>query len=255
MRKFTRVVFVVLLAPAILSLSIGSNASAQAEKPPATSSAAPHDLEGVWFKPAPKDLAPKLDKFGDTIQPPPPPMTPYAQALYDVREKAREAGNPIPDPMVKCAPVGLPRLMARPYPFQVIQTPGQITVVHEGAHTTWIIHMDRQTHPANLKPSWMGDTIGHWEGDTLVTETVGQRSDNLTFENSPITPATRVVQRIRKIDGGRKLEDVYTIEDPKLYTKVWGARVEYLWVPEETVMEYVCEESGRVEDAAAASFH
>jgi hypothetical protein len=235
----------------LLGLAMVLAGGAAAATPP---SADPRDLEGVWFKPAPEALAPVRDKYGDTLEEEPPPMTKAALALYNRREEARKAGHPLVDPMVKCAPTGVPRAISRPYPFQIVQVPGLIAIVHEGSHTNWLIRMDA-AHPAHVKPSWMGDSVGHWEGDTLVVDTVGQRADNLTPANSPISTATHVVERIRKIAGGAKLEDVYTIDDPKLYTKPWTRRLEFLWSPDETVMEYICEESGRLEDAAAAAYH
>jgi hypothetical protein len=216
----------------------------------------PRNLEGVWFKAATIDDPAARAKYGDSIQPPPlPPMSAEALALHDKRLAARMSGHPLLDPQVKCAPAGVPQMMFLPYPFQIIQTPGQVTIIHEHDRSNRIIHMDQPQPTRPPAPSWLGHSVGHWEGDTLVVDTIAQRPENLMYPHLPMTENTHVVERFKKIDGGRKLEDVYTIDDPKYYPTPWSGRMEFLWWPQDRVLEYVCEENDHPEDDAAAAYH
>jgi hypothetical protein len=128
----------------------------------------------------------------------------------------------------------------------VLQTPGQVTIVIEASRTVRLIYLD-ETHPANLEPTFMGHSVGRWEGDTLVVDTIGLRPNWLDITGAPASERMRVVERIRKIDGGQRLENLLTISDPKMYTRDWTARRVYKWYPGERVEEYICEESQRTE--------
>jgi hypothetical protein len=251
----------VLLALASAAFITGASWTASAfaqPKPnlPETSSPDPRDLEGVWFKQATIDDPVARAKTGDSIaRPPLPEMTPKAMAMYKARDDARASGHVMSDPQLKCAPTGVPLAMFLPYPFQIIQTPGQITLVLEHNHTQQIIHMD-QKQPAKPPPAtFMGHSVGHWEGDTLVVDTIAQRPENLLYPFLPMSAKTHVVERFRKIDGGKKLELSFTVDDPDLYPKPLTDRWEFLWWPRTKVFEYVCEENDHPEDEAAAGYH
>ena len=99
-------------------------------------------------------------------------------------------------------------------------------------------------------PTFMGHSVGHWEGDTLVVDAVGLRPNWLDITGALASEAMHVVERFRKMTGGRRLEDLISISDPKYYTRTWTARREYLRYPSERVEEYVCEESDRLEPGA-----
>ncbi len=97
---------------------------------------------------------------------------------------AAEEGRPLADASAYCWPHGTPRVMNSPYPIQIIQTKGKTTIVHEVAHNIRHIYMDQQ-HPANVPTSFMGDSVGKWEGDTLVIDTVGTDPRTWIDEDRP----------------------------------------------------------------------
>jgi hypothetical protein len=220
----------------------------------------PRDLNGVWFREATIDDPVARNKYGDNVAPPPlPPMSPEALAIHNKIIEGRISGHPFdpehPDPEVRCAPPGIEVLMFMPYPFQIVQTPGQITFVHEDARSNRFIHMDEKQPDKPPPLTWLGHSVGHWEGDTLVVDTIAERPENEIYPHLRATPKTHFVERIRKIDGGKKLEDVFTVDDPDYYPTPFHLRLEYLWWPQTRVREYVCEEADHPEDEAAAAYH
>jgi len=105
------------------------------------------------------------------------------------------------------------------------------------------IFLDRRAHPSDLDPSWMGDSIGHWEGGTLVVDTVGLNEKSwLDPVGHPHSDALHVVERIRRIDRDT-LQDDLTFDDPKAYTKPWTGRQIFTRKPTWRLMEYVCEDT------------
>ena len=173
------------------------------------------------------------------------PWLPWSQQAFEKREAAEKAGSPLFDPTAACMPSGVPRIIAAPYPIEIIQTPARTMILEEVQHLFRVIHMDRKVHPKGLKPSFMGDSIGHWEGDTLVVDTVGLTEKTQIDEAGDLhTAALHVVERIHKIDE-RTLEDLFTIEDSKAFTKPWTARRIFDAKPDLRFIEYICEENNR----------
>jgi hypothetical protein len=136
-------------------------------------------------------------------------------------------------------------VMNSPYPIQIIQTTGETVIVHEVAHNIRHIYMD-QPHPPALAPTFMGDSVGHWDGDTLVIDTLGFNDRTWIDEIGVIHgKQMHVIERIRKIEGGHALENLVRIEDPEFFTEPWFARITYAWRPDLRIAEYVCEENNR----------
>jgi hypothetical protein len=223
-----------LLPAAALALSLGANA---AEKQPPPSD--PRDISGVWFGIGNGDPNNGIYR---PIEGGPAPLNEAGLAIYNRRHEAELSGAPERQPADECMPHGVPGSIRLPTPLNIIQTPGQVTIVHEAGHTIRIIHMDEKP-PAHPRLTFMGYSVGHWDGDTLVVETSGLRANWLDVRGEPTSDRRRITERIRKIEGGKKLEDVFTIDDPEYYTHPWTARREYLWSPGERVEEYVCEEN------------
>jgi hypothetical protein len=205
---------------------------------PAVSSPDPRDLSGVWF----------IRLYNRQINATTgrrPPFTPHGQEEWDKRNNAEKAGNPIADASAYCYPHGVPRVMNSPYPIQIIQTPGETTIVHEVAHNVRHIYMD-VPHTANPKPTFMGESVGHWEGDTLVVDTIGLNDRTWIDEVGVIHgKQLHVVERIRKIEDGHALENLVRIEDPEFFKTPWYMRDTYAWRPDLRLAEYVCEENNR----------
>jgi hypothetical protein len=225
-------------------LAVATTASAQSdviEGPlirPAVSSSDPRDLSGVWFiRLYNRQINSTLGRL--------PPFTEKGKAEWDKRVKAEKEGSPIADASAYCWPHGVPRVMNSPYPIQIIQTDGETTILHEVAHNVRHIYMD-QAHPQSITPTFMGDSVGHWEGDTLVIDTIGLNDLTWIDEVGVIHgKQLHVIEHIRKIEDGHALQNIIRIEDPEFFKEPWYARITYAWRPDLWLSEYVCEENNR----------
>jgi hypothetical protein len=201
-------------------------------KTPRTSDNKP-DLSGVW---GPEhvfiyDISVSLDK-GETL-----PLQPWAEKL--TKEHMSKD-----DPEANCMPTGVPR--QAPYPWRIMQSPDVIAFLFEGnIHSYRQIYMNRKEHPKNLNPTWYGDSIGHWEGDTLVIDSVGF-NDKFWFDfaGHPHTEQLHVTERFTRPDLGH-LEYTATIDDPGAYTKPFTMHGKSPLLQGEELMEYICNENNK----------
>jgi hypothetical protein len=211
-----------------------------ADAPRPAASADPHDIDGVWWTKG-------YDRKFRPVEGGLPPFTERGRREWERNVKADEAGTPVADAPTACLPHGIPRLLASPYPILIVTTPGQITWVHEVNRNQRFIYMNEQ-HPANLRKTYLGHSVGHWEGDTLVIDTVAL-NDKTRIDEEGITHSDQlhVVEHIRKVqvDGTTQLENLITIIDPVMFTKPWTTKRTYIWRPDVRLMEYVCEENNR----------
>lgn len=196
------------------------------------------DFEGVWW----------ISRYEYLIGPEPgvpPPLRPKYMQILERRIRAKNRGTPEADASTDCRPHGMPRVMESPYPIRIVQTPGQVTLLHEVAHNIRRIYLDRP-HPASLKPSYLGHSVGHWEGDTLVVDTRGLNDQTfIDDEGSSHSTQEQVVERIRKINNGKELEIKFTVSDPVTLTAPYSFRRVYKWRPDVRPAEYICEENNR----------
>jgi hypothetical protein len=149
------------------------------------------------------------------------------------------------DPEAQCLPVGVPRYMFDPYPFQMIQTADRVIFIFEGDNYPWrIVRTDAKgAHPKNLKPTWMGDAVGHYEGDALVVDVVGFNGKAwLDQAGHPQTPQQHLIERYTRTDS-LTLKYEVTIDDPGAYSKPWTTSNTVRWRPKLELMEYVCQEN------------
>jgi hypothetical protein len=231
---------------AALALAFGlaaSGAWAQTGDPPpkpwATPSKDPRDLSGVYV-PTPPGVYRFKPIDGSEI-----PFQPWAKAEWDRRESARQNNAPIANTSTQCLPSGIPRVLTAPYPIKILTTPKEVVMLHEVMHLIRVIFMNEE-HPKNIYPTFMGHSVGRWEGDTLVVDTVGFHPlATLDQGDLPKSDALRVTERYRKINGGKQIEGLITIDDAKTYTKPWTARVSYDFRPDIRFIEYICEENNR----------
>jgi hypothetical protein len=177
------------------------------------------------------------------------PLTPEGKTAYEKNIAGLKKGT-ITDAARKfCVPDGLPRVLATPYPFEIIQAPpGQVTIVHELNHQVRVIALNKPM-PSDEElipfPYYNGHSVGHFEGDTLVVETAGFNEKTfLDATGAPHTDEMRTTERIRKISPSQ-LEDVITIHDPQYYTKDWQARFLYTLRNDVRLEDYVCGEPHR----------
>lgn len=206
-------------------------------QPPVVTGPTPHlpdgtpDLSGVWMGGGSNsgDITKAL-KAGDSVV-----MTPGAEKLF----KAREAKD---DPEANCLPFGIPR--SAPYPWRMIQTPTHYFILYEGnIHSYRQIFMDGRPHPKDFDPTWYGHSVGHWEGETLVVDTVGF-NDRFWFDylGHPHTEKLHTVERYTRTDRGNIRMEV-TIDDPGAYAKPFTTVGRARLMPGDELMEYICNEN------------
>jgi hypothetical protein len=137
-------------------------------------------------------------------------------------------------------------MTATPFPFQIFQMNDRVLFVYEGGAHIWrTIHTDGRPHPKDPNPSFLGDSIGHWEGDTLVVDVVGfNEATWLDQAGHPHTDALHVVERIRRLDE-ITLRYEATLDDPKAYTKPWTTSYTIPWAPGVEPYEYICQENNK----------
>jgi len=217
---------------AVLALSVGSSAFAAGATP---------DISGTYW--ATEYHAKLVIQGGGDL-----PLTAMGKEAYAKNQAGLKSGE-ITDAARKfCVPDGIPRAMASPYPFEIIQAPpGQITMVHELNHQIRVIAMDKpmQTYEQLVAfPFYNGHSVGHWEGDTLVVQTNGFNEKTfLDASGAPHTDMLVVTERFKKT--GNQLEDVVTIHDPDYYTKDFSTRFVYALRNEVRLEDYVCGEPHR----------
>ncbi len=177
-----------------------------------------------------------------------PKFTPVYAEKFKVAMAARERGEVVADPTSRCLPQGMPRFMVASYPLELLQTAGQVTMIAEWASQVRRIFTDGRAHPPadEVEITYNGHSIGRWEGQTLVVDTIGIRGDT-SFDASPLQHSDRihVVERIRLKDAST-LEAVITVTDPEAFTEPWTVTRTYRrGGPDMQIMEYVCEENNR----------
>jgi hypothetical protein len=170
------------------------------------------------------------------------PFRPWAKEL---REQ-RMANNQKDNPDANCLPMGYMQLHGHPQPRKIVQTPKLIVIMYEGNSGLRQIFLDGRPLPsvnADLQPWWYGYSVGHWEGDTLVVESVGFIDDGwLDVYGSPLTSQGRLIERWRRTDFGH-LEIDITVDDPKAYTKPFTVRVSQQILLDQELIEFVCNEN------------
>jgi len=175
----------------------------------------------------------------------PAPLKPQYIDLLKKRIREKNAGKPETDTSTACFPHGMPRLMESPYPIEIVQTPGRITFLHEVAHEVRRIYLD-QKHPKGLKDTFLGHSVGHWEGDTLVVDTIGINDKSfIDDEGEAHSNQEHLTERYRKINGGREIELTMTVDDPVTLEHPYSYKRVYEWRPDVRPAEYICEENNR----------
>jgi hypothetical protein len=178
---------------------------------------------------------------GRAAQPPPepPPYTPEA----DARRQAYLARQGIDDPMARCLLTGVPRISFRPLPFEIVQLPERVIILYEIHHAFRIIPTDGRGHPEDMEPTYLGDSVGRWDGDTLVVDVTGFNEDTwLTGVGTVHSDQLRVTERYTRDTFGTIRYEV-TLEDPEVFTKPWHVYETFRLRPNERIREYECIES------------
>ena len=223
---------VLTLSPVLLSQT-----AQPSEATPAT-----RDLSGFWDRErnVGESVDPDFRRFGTEE----PPLQPWAMEIFRANRGrvglARPALNGIDelDPVNNCFPAGVPRIMLLRV-FQMIHLPDLVLMLFEYEHAVRRIYMDGRAHPDGYPPGWMGHSIGRWDGDTLVVDTVAL-NDRTWMDRigTPHSDALRVVERFRRV-AQDTLEVAFSFEDPEAFTRPWGGRKNYLLRPNLEMLEHV----------------
>jgi hypothetical protein len=174
------------------------------------------------------------------------PWMPWSAALYDYNSKNQSKY----DPEGYCLPPGGPRLMATPYPMEIIQLTElkRIVMIFEGATHIWReIYMDGRPHPSGdaLNPTYLGHSVGHWDGDTLVVDVVGFNENSwLDYYGHPHTDKMHVVERFSR-PNKNTLHYEALVDDPGAYTRPFTVAWDIRWNPTGELTEYICQENNK----------
>jgi len=168
------------------------------------------------------------------------PYQPWAQAVaQDRRQNAFE-------PHTRCKPSGGPRQFLTPYGVEFLEQPDlQRIFIFDvgGPHTFRIIYMDGREHPKDFPPDYYGHNIGHWEGDTLVVDSLGYNEKFWIDRGThPHTEKLHMIERFTRVDMNDIRYEV-TVDDPGAYTKPWSGQFNIRYVPGDELFEYVCQDN------------
>jgi hypothetical protein len=192
--------------------------------------------------------------FQNTRWPAKPPFTEWGAA-----ESKRLTD---PSSLKVCSPNGPVFFMSEVgiFPLQFLEAPDQIVILRESSGMPRRIYMDGRAHPDDLEPSWMGHSVGHWEGDMLVVDTVGLngktramngvgsnalQSEDDTKPRMPSSERLHLVERMKLVANGELLEDELTINDPKTYNETLILKHYFQRRPDIDMLEYYCNENPR----------
>ncbi len=256
MRNALRAFIPVLLLAAILAFSLvmvaqtdggksdgqeganrGSRRAAQAAAPSATANLPfdPHDFSGTWMG---------HGRAFNTLSTTPPPMTAWAKARYDAAKpgigpRAQPLGN---DPIMTCDPIGYPRIaFYNAYPMEFVQTKDRLIEFFDFFYTHRTIYLDGRKLPDDPDPSWYGYSVGHWEGNTLVVQTIGFNDKSwLDNDGHPHSDQMQLEERFQRVDHDT-IQATMTLTDPKAYTTPWVSEMKtWKLSPKEHMHEDLC---------------
>jgi hypothetical protein len=140
-----------------------------------------------------------------------------------------------------CLPRGVPDTIGEPYPVQIVQTPNLVVILYEAGEFFRVIPTDGRPHPSDLDPTWMGNSVGHWEGDTLVVDVTGV-NDKVSVGEYRHTTAYHVVERFQRVSYDT-LKYSATIDDPNVFAAPWTEVGTFTLHPEWYIQEYICDEN------------
>ena len=195
------------------------------------------DLSGVWQGGG--SIANIADNLlpGERLE-----LLPDAKKILDARLSKD-------DPEANCLPTGVPRIA--PYPWRIVQMPTYTRATHifflfeANIHSYRQIFVDGRKHPDDPDPTWYGHSIGRWEGDTLVVDTIGFNDKFwFDFRGHPHTEKLHTIERYTRTDLGL-LENKVTIDDPGAYSRPFAVAFTARLRPNEELMEYICQENNQ----------
>jgi hypothetical protein len=191
------------------------------------------DLSGVW---SPNTATLQVIAPASAI-----PFQPWSRALTEERADGARGKD---DPAAYCIP-GMPKLVVLPYPYKIVHAPGMMLILYEGFTTYRQIFTDGRPLPKDAAPTWLGYSVGKWDGDTFVIDTINV-NERTWLDNAgrPHSGAMHLTERYRRRDLGH-LDMQLTIDDPKAYTKPWTVNENAVLLPDTDLLEYICSEDNK----------
>ena len=244
MQNRQAVVIPALVAALTFSAALLGQSNGQPPVQPAAAkaqtSAATTDISGVWNAMRGNYDTASFSR-GD------PPMTPWGQAQFNAAKPSQgPRGVKLPettDRVYKCFPPGMPYIYLQLFPMQIVQTPKEVIELFEYDHMVRHIFIDGRKHPDDVTPSYNGHSIGHWEGDTLVVDTIGLNGKMwLDRVGHPDSDQMHIIERIHRVDD-KTLQVDFTFDDPKSYVKPWTALMRFRLRPDWNIIEDICEDN------------
>jgi hypothetical protein len=206
-----------------------------------------YPLRGVGFG---SGLPPKTPVAAPSPVPEPPLRQPHLDQWRTVQAQNAELtkkGLPPPSTGMACIPEGMPAMMQATFPMEILETPGQVTIIQEAFTQVRRIYLDAPAvAPQDAEPRFVGHSTGRWEGTTLVVDTVGIK-ESVRFRNTPHSTGMRVTERLRLVNE-EILANQVTVDDPEFLTRPWTWTWMYKRWPGYRIEEYVCEDNRYFED-------
>jgi hypothetical protein len=169
------------------------------------------------------------------------------QSRVKATRDASAKGEPLATNNVHCIPEGMPAMMSAQFPMEILQSRGQVTIIEEAFTQVRRILLDRPVKAIDdVEPGFFGHSVGRWEGDTLVVETIGIK-ESVRFRDVPHSKEMRIRERIHLVSPTELRNDM-TIEDPVTLEKPWPVTFSYRRMAEYTLLEYVCEDNREYAD-------
>jgi hypothetical protein len=224
------------LATGLVGLSAATAGTPQDRKAEwSAMSRLPNWDEGVW----------QIDwtaLFGAGGRPEPPSLTPEYAAKLAAFKAGQKAGENVQNQNANCIPPGTPQIMQMPYPLEFIFSPGRVTIAIETDSQVRRVWTDGRKHQDDPDLTFNGDSIGHWEGQDLVVDTIGLEPHTEIATGVGHSDQVHIIERFHQVSPDR-LDIATTVTDPKVLTKPWTVTRPYVRHRDWQIQEYVCEQN------------
>ena len=247
--KTRKIAWTALLTSVASLFFLHAHSATRSEQGNADAGTHASEISGVWVQVVGQATRPNwTDSQGNRLEK--LPLTAWGEERFKANRPTHGANavasTTSTEPIVKCLPPGVPAIyMVSIYPMEIMQVPGRVIMFFEYGNYVRQIFTDGRTLPKDPQPSWLGYSVGKWDGDTFVVDTIGV-NERTWLDNAgrPHSDAMHLTERYHRRDFGH-LEVQLTIDDPKTYTKPWTVNESARLLPDTDLLEYVCSENNK----------